>query len=64
MSWLIGYDVGLMLCSVFELFSRLGHGIGRSGDIAAIQPKAAGSSLLMTLTNAIVLDVIRTAGNN
>lgn len=28
----------------------LGHGIGRSGDIAAIQPKAAGSSLLNQIT--------------
>lgn len=41
---------------------RLSHGIGRSGDIAAIQPKAAGSSLLMTLTNSMVLDVIKMAG--
>ncbi|KAJ8382083.1 hypothetical protein SKAU_G00028610 [Synaphobranchus kaupii] len=28
---------------------RLIHGIGRSGDIAAVQPKAAGSSLLNKL---------------
>ncbi|KAK7070844.1 hypothetical protein SK128_002687 [Halocaridina rubra] len=41
---------------------RLGHGIGRSGDIAEVQPKAAGSSLLNKLTNAIVLDVIRSVG--
>lgn len=41
---------------------RLGHGIGRSGDIAAIQPKAAGSSLLMKLTNALVLDCIKRCG--
>ncbi|XP_038075876.1 O-phosphoseryl-tRNA(Sec) selenium transferase-like [Patiria miniata] len=41
---------------------RLGHGIGRSGDIAAIQPKAAGSSILMKLTNAMALDALRITG--
>src|SRR6056297_3964519 len=29
----------------------LGHGMGRSGDIMEPQPKAAGSSLLVKLTN-------------
>ncbi|XP_069712326.1 O-phosphoseryl-tRNA(Sec) selenium transferase isoform X2 [Phaenicophaeus curvirostris] len=41
---------------------RLIHGIGRSGDIAAVQPKAAGSSILNKLTNSIVLDIIKMAG--
>ncbi|KAJ8262066.1 hypothetical protein GJAV_G00161780 [Gymnothorax javanicus] len=41
---------------------RLIHGIGRSGDIAAVQPKAAGSSLLNKLTNSVVLDIIKVAG--
>ncbi|KAM6909331.1 O-phosphoseryl-tRNA(Sec) selenium transferase isoform 2-T2 [Xenentodon cancila] len=41
---------------------RLIHGIGRSGDIAAIQPKAAGSSLLNKLTNSVVLDILRLSG--
>ncbi|MFT7806305.1 O-phosphoseryl-tRNA(Sec) selenium transferase [Arapaima gigas] len=41
---------------------RLIHGIGRSGDIAAIQPKAAGSSLLNKLTNSLVLDILKMAG--
>ncbi|XP_022083546.1 O-phosphoseryl-tRNA(Sec) selenium transferase-like isoform X2 [Acanthaster planci] len=41
---------------------RLGHGIGRSGDIAAIQPKAAGSSIIMKLTNAMALDAMKMAG--
>ncbi|GJD05696.1 O-phosphoseryl-tRNA(Sec) selenium transferase [Galdieria sulphuraria] len=40
----------------------LGHGIGRSGDISAIQPKAAGSSLLAKLTECLVLDAIKIAG--
>ncbi|XP_034968416.2 O-phosphoseryl-tRNA(Sec) selenium transferase isoform X1 [Zootoca vivipara] len=41
---------------------RLIHGIGRSGDISAVQPKAAGSSLLNKLTNSIALDIIKLAG--
>ncbi|XP_077157618.1 O-phosphoseryl-tRNA(Sec) selenium transferase [Paroedura picta] len=41
---------------------RLIHGIGRSGDISAVQPKAAGSSLLNKLTNSIALDILRLAG--
>uniref|UniRef100_A0A8C5LSZ2 O-phosphoseryl-tRNA(Sec) selenium transferase n=1 Tax=Leptobrachium leishanense TaxID=445787 RepID=A0A8C5LSZ2_9ANUR len=41
---------------------RLIHGIGRSGDISAVQPKAAGSSLLNKLTNSVMLDAIKMAG--
>ncbi|XP_051755388.1 O-phosphoseryl-tRNA(Sec) selenium transferase [Ctenopharyngodon idella] len=41
---------------------RLIHGIGRSGDIAAVQPKAAGSSLLNKITNSVVLDVLKFTG--
>ena len=41
---------------------RLGHGVGRSGDIAAIQPKAAGSSVLARVAERMVLDLIRMAG--
>ncbi|XP_072476489.1 O-phosphoseryl-tRNA(Sec) selenium transferase [Notamacropus eugenii] len=41
---------------------RFIHGIGRSGDIAAEQPKAAGSSLLNKIANLLVLDIIRLAG--
>lgn len=41
---------------------RLAHGIGRSGEIAAEQPKAAGSSLLAKLTNDLVADALRLAG--
>lgn len=48
---------------MFSTFlSRLIHGIGRSGDISAVQPKAAGSSLLNKLTNSVVLDIIKLAG--
>ena len=41
-----------------------GHGIGRSGDLVEIQPKAAGSSVLYKLTNALALDALRTLGVN
>lgn len=41
---------------------RMGHGIGRSGDIAEVQPKAAGSSLMNRLTNSMLLHVLRAAG--
>jgi len=41
---------------------RLAHGIGRSGDLVAEQPKAAGSSLLAKLSNLLVMDALRVAG--
>ncbi|KAL3668232.1 hypothetical protein V7S43_006329 [Phytophthora oleae] len=41
---------------------RLAHGVGRSGDVAAVQPKAAGSSLMVQLANALAKDVLRLAG--
>ena len=52
-------------CSVdisVALLLRLAHGIGRSGDITAVQPKAAGSSLLNNITNRLVLDSLKIAG--
>jgi O-phospho-L-seryl-tRNASec:L-selenocysteinyl-tRNA synthase len=41
---------------------NLSHGMGRSGDLLAQQPKAAGSSLLLTLTHALTLHAIKLAG--
>ncbi|KAG7669400.1 hypothetical protein Ndes2526B_g05722 [Nannochloris sp. 'desiccata'] len=41
---------------------RLAHGIGRSGEVAAEQPKAAGSSLLARLTNHLAADALEIAG--
>ena len=41
---------------------RLAHGVGRSGDVAAEQPKAAGSSLLARLTNLLAADALGVAG--
>ncbi len=39
--------------------NNLGHGIGRSGDVNALQPKAVGSSLMVKLTKAMTLHVLR-----
>ena len=40
----------------------LAHGVGRSGELTAAQPKAAGSSLLYRLTNALALSAVRACG--
>jgi O-phospho-L-seryl-tRNASec:L-selenocysteinyl-tRNA synthase len=41
---------------------NMGHGIGRSGDVSAVQPKAAGSSLMYKLTKHLVKDAIKLSG--
>ncbi|CUI11039.1 SLA/LP autoantigen protein, putative [Bodo saltans] len=41
---------------------HMSHGIGRSGDLLADQPKACGSSLVGKIANIGVLDAIRCAG--
>ena len=55
-----------MLLAILELVKRrhynFGHGIGRSGDITEVQPKAAGSSLINKLTNSLTLDLIKISG--
>lgn len=59
----VGEREGRVLCPlVARRHYRLAHGIGRSGDIAEVQPKAAGSSLLAKLANALALDLLRRAG--
>jgi len=40
----------------------MGHGVGRSGELAAVQPKAAGSSLMGRLTEYFVLEAMHMAG--
>eukprot|EP00931_Biecheleriopsis_adriatica_P033629 TRINITY_DN19510_c0_g1_i1.p1 TRINITY_DN19510_c0_g1~~TRINITY_DN19510_c0_g1_i1.p1 ORF type:complete len:514 (-),score=96.18 TRINITY_DN19510_c0_g1_i1:190-1731(-) len=59
----VGEREGRVIC---ELVRRrhfgLTHGIGRSGDVMAEQPKAAGSSLIVQLTKYLALDAIRLAG--
>ena len=41
---------------------KLSHGIGRSGNISEVQPKAAGSSIISILTNHLVHDAIIQSG--
>jgi O-phospho-L-seryl-tRNASec:L-selenocysteinyl-tRNA synthase len=38
------------------------HGIGRSGDITEVQPKAVGSSIINKLANTLALDAIKLSG--
>jgi O-phospho-L-seryl-tRNASec:L-selenocysteinyl-tRNA synthase len=40
----------------------LSHGIGRSGDIAEVQPKAAGSSIIYKLANSMSLHALQLSG--
>jgi O-phospho-L-seryl-tRNASec:L-selenocysteinyl-tRNA synthase len=42
----------------------MSHGIGRSGDIVEVQPKAAGSSVLYKLTNRLAAHALHVAGLN
>eukprot|EP00045_Choanoeca_perplexa_P014336 m.168259 g.168259 ORF g.168259 m.168259 type:complete len:130 (-) comp16648_c1_seq26:3980-4369(-) len=59
----LGEREGRIACSlVAQRHYRLGHGVGRSGDIAAIQPKAAGSSLVARLTESMALDMLKLTG--
>jgi O-phospho-L-seryl-tRNASec:L-selenocysteinyl-tRNA synthase len=41
---------------------HLAHGIGRSGDLEATQPKATGSSVLHTIAKALVKDLFKRMG--
>ena len=41
---------------------NLAHGVGRSGDLREPQPKAAGSSMIVSLTNSLVVDWLRFSG--
>uniref|UniRef100_A0A5S6R295 O-phosphoseryl-tRNA(Sec) selenium transferase n=1 Tax=Trichuris muris TaxID=70415 RepID=A0A5S6R295_TRIMR len=47
---------------VAERHYRLMHGIGRSGDIGEMQPKALGSSLINKLSNSLALHAIQLSG--
>eukprot|EP00960_Hanusia_phi_P064476 765802-Hanusia_phi.AAC.9 len=47
---------------VAERYYGMSHGVGRSGDLTAEQPKAAGSSLLGKLANLMVMDALKIAG--
>ncbi|KAF8821206.1 O-phosphoseryl-tRna(Sec) selenium transferase [Cardiosporidium cionae] len=47
---------------VQQRYFYLSHGTGRSGDIMALQPKAAGSSLISVLSHYLALDVLHACG--
>jgi O-phospho-L-seryl-tRNASec:L-selenocysteinyl-tRNA synthase len=47
---------------VYRKHYGFGHGIGRSGDLCEIQPKASGSSLINILANSLTLDLIQSIG--
>ena len=47
---------------VASLAADFNHGIGRSGDVIAPQPKAAGASLMQNVANNVALDAIRQLG--
>ena len=40
------------------------HGIGRSGEVTELQPKAIGSSLLVQLTHSILQNFLHSLGLN
>ena len=44
------------------LAAGFNHGIGRSGQLSAPQPKAAGASLMQQVANTVALDAIRKLG--
>ncbi|MEX2681912.1 MAG: O-phosphoseryl-tRNA(Sec) selenium transferase [Candidatus Sigynarchaeota archaeon] len=47
---------------VTSLAAGFTHGIGRSGDISAVQPKAAGGSLLHIIANRVATSLIKGVG--
>ncbi|ESN99143.1 hypothetical protein HELRODRAFT_107172 [Helobdella robusta] len=59
----VGEREGRVLSSIVaRRHFRLIHGIGKSGYLTEVQPKAAGSSLLMKLANALATDALRQFG--
>ena len=58
----VGEREGRIACPLVRARSLgLAHGIGRSGDVAAEQPKAAGSSLLLKVASLLATDALRCA---
>ena len=47
---------------IAELAAGFNHGIGRSGQVTAPQPKAPGASLMQQVANTVALDAIRSLG--
>lgn len=56
----VGEREGRVYCSlVANRHFGFSHGMGRSGDLAEVQPKAIGSSILVQLTTCLALDAMR-----
>ena len=61
----IGEREGRIISSlVHQRNYGLVHGIGRSGNINDLQPKACGSSLLVQLTNSLLKNLLHSIGMN
>ncbi|XP_067635621.1 O-phosphoseryl-tRNA(Sec) selenium transferase isoform X4 [Eurosta solidaginis] len=59
----VGEREARIACSlVARRHYNFGHGVGRSGDLLEAQPKAAGSTLMVNLTNYLLLDLIHEMG--
>ena len=56
----VGEREGRVLSSTLKnRYFGLTHGIGRSGELLAIQPKAAGSSLLQKVTHRMLMRILK-----
>jgi O-phospho-L-seryl-tRNASec:L-selenocysteinyl-tRNA synthase len=59
----VGEREGRVVSSMLERLSGgFNHGIGRSGQLSAPQPKAPGASLMQILADQVALDAIRALG--
>jgi len=59
----VGEREGRIACNlVAKRHFLMTHGIGRSENIAEVQPNATGSSLMIKLVNAMLLESIRFMG--
>jgi len=59
----VGEREGRVVCPlVHRMHFGMAHGMGRSGDLSAVQPKAPGASLAASLAVQLVRDALRIAG--
>jgi O-phospho-L-seryl-tRNASec:L-selenocysteinyl-tRNA synthase len=59
----VGEREGRVFSSIVkQKYFSMSHGVGRSGDLTAEQPKAAGSSLQGKLCNLMALHALKLSG--
>lgn len=59
----VGEREGRTICPIVERrYFSMTHGIGRSGDLDSIQPKAAGSSLMYKMSKYMTKHALEIAG--